>query len=170
MGKYKNSLFHYDKILILSLTIAIILPLPCISQNMIIKSKDGTEQSIQLDSLSFVTFDGSGHLINYLISGIQTNSLSTIRKIYFTDAPIGVESKDSHDKIKTVIIYPNPVNQYLNIQNLPEDATNIEIFGLDSRPVKKVKILSGSIVDISSLTSGSYYLIINNQVIKFIKL
>lgn len=140
------------------------------AQNLVIKSFDGSEQSYTLDSISKLTFSGNNLVVN-LASGInQPNSLTAVRKIYFSSVPVKVEDSKDQQIYHEVILYPNPVNDILTIQNMPEQVTNLEIFGLDGKYIMQAGVLNGNSVDVSALPGGSYFLKLNNYMIGFVKL
>ncbi len=142
---------------------------PVHAQNMVIKSTDGTEQAIALDSIGLVTFTDNTLVVNFAKGYSNASSLSSIRKIYFTQVQVGVQ-EDKTQSADQIAVCPNPVKDILTLQNLPETVSVIEIYGLDGKLVKQALLASANTVDVTGLPSGSYIIKLNNQVINFIKL
>ena len=73
-------------------------------------------------------------------------------------------------KNENVEIYPNYVDDYLTISGLDEDSfIRCEIFDLWGRIIMS-KTINKNKLDLTNLLTGSYYIKINNEVVKsFIK-
>lgn len=84
---------------------------------------------------------------------------------HFLTTDIQVEINDA----KTYV-YPNPINDIMNISNQIENYNIIDIYG---REVFKTELINHKTIDVSLLTKGIYHLIIkdnaNKKIIKFIK-
>lgn len=123
----------------------------------------------------------------YFVSDIENNK---IYKIYFTDF-VGMSTGDikfrqeevTTSSIKNIetfaTVYPNPSNNFINIIYSAEGSSIISIYDINSKlvyskQVTKYQKLNKHIVDISSLTKGTYYVLITNRnktgFTKFIKL
>ncbi len=140
-----------------------------LSQNMVIQSTDGSEKQVGLDTISIITFADAQVVVRFSTGNTEKSAISDIRKIYFKDAPVGVEEHTTNANVD-IVIYPNPVGDELNIQNLPENVNNAEIITLDGTIVRQLQVISGGSINVATLPNGSYILKINNQYIKFIKL
>lgn len=108
------------------------------------------------------TFEGSSQIESsasignhtFLISSEDDGSASTLHRVHVSDF-IGIEE----NKTEQVFIYPNPVNNELFIQNLSEKQ-QILISDLSG----KILLTSySSKIDISSLESGCYLLMIKDK-------
>jgi hypothetical protein len=79
------------------------------------------------------------------------------------------------EELSKVTIYPNPVLERLNIQNLKNvNISNIKITDLSGKEVQSnIDLKSDKSIDVSSLSSGTYILSVKtenaNRFIKFIK-
>jgi len=68
-------------------------------------------------------------------------------------------------------VYPNPVNEIINIQNAPEGTSTVKIYRMEGVMVLSEQVSKGNLsIDVSSLTKGFYLLTLNGQAFKFIKL
>lgn len=63
-----------------------------------------------------------------------------------------------------ILVYPNPCNSKLTINGITEQAIIYDLFGNSV-----LKVNANSIVDISSMTNGVYFIKHKNKVIKFVK-
>ncbi|MDD6781353.1 MAG: T9SS type A sorting domain-containing protein, partial [Bacteroidales bacterium] len=65
----------------------------------------------------------------------------------------------------TIYAYPNPVQNYLRIEGATADAT-CTVYDLQGRALLHS---AAQHIDVTTLQQGSYFIKINNQIIKFIK-
>ena len=141
------------------------------AQNIVIKTKDGTDNVKQLSSLQNLTFSESYLLLNNVDGTNQSFSISTIRIIYFNSVTTGTENALNKGSDGKIYIYPNPAGDRIYIQNLSEGTSIVTIFRMDGIIVMQTEVSSDTkSVSISTLGKGIYLLRINNQVVKFIKL
>lgn len=137
-------------------------------------------------SLEATTHDG---VINIPASGATTGTLLRMRVIsdWFPntisgpcynpqygqteDYALQINSSLSTDDVSlnSVTVFPNPTSDYLNIKGMKENAA-VQIFSITGQLVISDSIkLTNSRINVSNLSSGIYFLNINNNVIKFIK-
>ena len=81
------------------------------------------------------------------------------------------ESYDDSNKIinglnEEIFIYPNPSNDYIDINN-DEEIWKLEIINMNGEKIDVKR--SGSRIDVSFLSKGIYILNFNNNFIKFVK-
>ena len=70
---------------LLLITLVTLLAMPAFSQDLLIRDKDGNEQSLNLDNLRKLTFE-QGNLVATLYDGSATSYiLSSISKMLFSD-------------------------------------------------------------------------------------
>lgn len=94
---------------------------------------------------------------------ISKERISDIRSIIFLSDHTG--TTDIMDIPKyNIRIYPNPVQETLFIESANE--TNYKIYNIEGRCLMSGE---GNAINISSLTKGTYILLINNNTFKFIK-
>ena len=148
-------------------------------QSLFIKYNTGSQTEYSISNISNLTFD-SGELIVKEITGVTDAYLiSDIRYVNFDDLTWLIENPD----YATFNVYPNPVNDILNIRaNLfiasPEMYT-IQIVSVEGRLMHSESMLlmngeNSLSINVSSLPKGIYICFIkNNELIetnKIIKL
>jgi hypothetical protein len=140
------------------------------AQSLAIKMKDGTEQTIGLNSLEKVTFSTSNLQINLTTGKTESYNLSKIRKINFESIPTGVEDINVNGSSQKLSFYPNPVESLIYFRNISTDNSLIKIYRMDGAKVLQSRVSSdNNSLDVSGLDKGFYILTVNNQVSKFIK-
>lgn len=106
-----------------------------------------------------------------LITGLGDNN-TAVAKLFINN--IGVLNVDNKESFKFKI-YPNPVQDFLNIESLSNDnLKSFEIYGIDGSLIKQNEIYTNSSIDVSSLSTEIYILSIktdngNVNKVKFIK-
>lgn len=141
------------------------------AQSIIIRSKDGTEQDKTLNSLKKFSFVNDNLQLSYSDGSTESYSIPSIEKLYFESLPVGIESLLSSSKTSQISIYPNPVNNMLYFENVTEQNSQLQIYRMDGKLMQQSQIEKGtSSVDVRSLNRGLYFIIINNQALKFMKL
>jgi len=94
------------------------------------------------------------------------DSINDVRLLSSYGTPVAVAEKEFVST--NILIYPNPVKDYLIIQqNDTGKKDKIEIISIDGKKVLESEYKER--IDVSNLQSGSYYLRIKNSSIKFIK-
>lgn len=116
-----------------------------------------TEKSQLVDFLR--TLSGSDIYTNPKWSDPFTNGVITISN---------TTSVSLLDEEKSVVIYPNPVTNYLNINYL-NNIGNTEIYIFDASGKMVIYSKGVSQIDVTSLTKGAYFIKIENQIKQFIK-
>lgn len=80
---------------------------------------------------------------------------------------------DNDTKIGEILIYPNPVTNYLNITNNKSEVTNYQIYSVEGKLIHQGEFMSTHKIDLNQYSSGTYLikLISRNKVYqqKFIK-
>ena len=103
---------------------------------------------------------------------VSQTALTNIRVLVFNEneEPIGTAIDNSSKKESQVLIFPNPTTYSLKVENY-EPIHTIMVFSLtgDQFAVDWNRDGSDATVDVSSLAAGSYLLLINQTVVKFIK-
>lgn len=119
----------------------------------------------------------SDNVLDSVVFGVQITDISTGRypngygpfgimepTISGSNSPISVEEFES---ISDIDIYPNPVNDILNIESDESLINTVEIFDIYGRMVLNIKPKCNYFtVDISGLTKGMYMIRINTEVVK----
>ena len=130
----------------------------------VITKTDGSQLLYDLDENDRISFPNDEILvITQNGSDIQI-PISEIRKVTFDEilatADNGTES---------ISIFPNPVSNTFTISGI-NDFQQLSIYSIDGRLVKHDTVGSGQNIDISELPQGLYYVNINKQNLKLIKL
>jgi hypothetical protein len=141
------------------------------AQTIIVRSKDGTESDKTLNSLRKFSFVDNNLQMSYTDGSTETYSISDIEKLYFNSLPVGVETIYSGTTGSKIELFPNPAQNSINLKNITEKGSNVQIFRMDGVLVQQYQIdKSVSTIDISRLSRGFYLMKINNQALKFMKL
>lgn len=138
------------------------------SQNYSLKIKnvDGTEKEISLKNLNRITFQDSNMSLKYSDSTSELLSIAAIQRMLFTTA---TSIASTYEPILKV--YPNPTGNYLYISNQTLSKEPISIYNTSGVMVKRVHTSSGAQrIEVSNLPKGLYFVSVNNQILKFIKL
>ncbi len=130
-----------------------------------------TNEEIQYFSKYYDFFENyRNDTFTYLIQNnelVITNNVGN--KAYYSNVPLSNKTFEKLDK--EIILYPNPATSELLIK-LPESEqlSSVKIFNIEGKEVRKV---NSTLLNISDLSAGMYYLEINingvNYTRKFIK-
>jgi hypothetical protein len=139
------------------------------AQHLTIRLHDGTESTDLLSTIQKLSFSDGNLILDYRSGSNQTFGLATIQKLYF-DTQTSI-AEYSSDRSSSLSVFPNPVEDFITVQNLPGIATPVFIYSSDGRLLLREEISSGKgTFDISNFHSGLYLLVANGQTVKFIKL
>jgi len=137
------------------------------AQNLVIRTKDGRENTWELGAIRKLTFPGNNLLLTFNGGSTETFSLPGVLKLFFSFAT-GTEEvllKSNH-----ISLFPNPVGNILYIKNISEGHSVVFIYRMDGVMVLQTIISDRSeAVNVSKLARGLYILKVNNQALKFIK-
>ncbi|MFA5044377.1 MAG: T9SS type A sorting domain-containing protein [Paludibacter sp.] len=146
-----------------------IFPLNIIpAQNsLIIKLNNGSETGTLLNSIDRITFSAGNVIFKNIDNSSNSIMLSDISNLTF-----GLFSGITAiipDKM-SMVVYPNPANDFIQLKNVPEGELNIKIIRLDGAVLMNKQLLDkNQSIDISHLASGFYFLKVNNKTMKFTK-
>lgn len=144
------------------------------AQSFIIKASDGTKTTKNLADLQKFTFGDSKLFLKHLNGTIDTVAVSYSTKIYFKTAYSSsptITAIAAVDASEAISLYPNPVVDELSVKNAPYSLSPIQIFRIDGAMVMQTNVSADQpSFSVSSLAKGLYFLKINNQSFKFIKL
>jgi len=159
-------------LLLISFLLATVLPA---QQKVYINQKSGTKVSYVLQDIRKITFSSNNLVVNKKTGSSDSYLLNNIRCMSFVD--ISTEVKPLAEEGK-VLLFPNPVENVLNIQ-LPSEVSSgiIQIISLNGSIVHSETICckrDAFQVEVSSLPKGLYVCKISTEAgiktIKFNKL
>ena len=151
----------------------------------------GSEGSANLTNHFVVKMDSAGNVCQSAIPTYTTASLSlnnsTVHSLYVNTTselsntvPIQIDKAANNTSICTTlkvdeisvvsesILYPNPAGNTLYLKTPMPSKSLLSIFGIDGKLIMKDIVVNKQQVDIHELPSGSYILLINDQVNKVI--
>jgi hypothetical protein len=139
------------------------------AQGLVIKLKDGSTNIENLNAIQKLSFSETD-LLETLNSGtVNSFAVSSIQKLYF-DMTISIEDHATSETAG-LKFYPNPAQETLNIQDIPNQAEFIFIYRSDGKLVITEPVTSGKVcLNISKLTHGLYFVTTAGLSSKFIKL
>lgn len=145
------------------------------AQNMYIRTSSAGQITNSLANIKKLSFS-SGNLIVSSNSGtIDNYALNTMRYINFKD--LTLSTKEYAQATKKILLYPNPVNEVLNlsIANMIQEAFLIQIITTEGRVIKQESQNNSNTAKLSlaGLPSGFYLCKVTNglssETIKFLK-
>jgi hypothetical protein len=149
---------------------AIIISLSMVrAQSLVITTSDGNEVSQSFDNLLSLSFPASYLLVKQTDGASNQIQSTDIRKIWFKDIPVKTDEKSK--STEAISVFPNPVNDILQVKNLNETNGVLKIYRIDgSLYYSKATTESESSIDVSNWRGGLYILKYNSRAVKFQKL
>lgn len=133
-----------------------------------IKNRDGSEKSIDVNSLRKITFGNGMIILNFRIGTIENVASSSVQKLVFTSF---TGFNDIREDAKTPVVFPDPAIDFISLRNIPAGVVKIDIFSITgSQIIHLQNYTNDEIIDISHLTKGIYIIKVNNRALKFTKL
>lgn len=140
------------------------------AQSLVITTRDGSEQTRILATVQSLKFSGSNLMIKSSDGSIVNRPLSEIRKIVFKPGDTSTGDLVLSQKVP-VRIFPNPVGDFLHLENLPEGNPVVSVYRPDGALILQTRVSPGNnIIQTGHLNRGIYILRVSDQVVKFIKL
>lgn len=136
-------------------------------------SSDESEMSYLLSTLRKITIEGGENDPSMRISfnnGIP-DVTGVIRLVFGGDScsvltgETGIVELDEQAQEAHIFVFPNPVNNLLDVRGVPENA-ELQVYNLGGQLMMKGKAPQ---VDVSKLPAGTYLLRFRNSVVKFVK-
>lgn len=130
-------------------------------------SADGSELIYEMATVQKITF----------VQGAETSSMTIDRKGTHSDVTglrcvmfgtrnlLPTELESVIDDDTKVYVFPNPVQNELRITGVEENVI-VTVYNLNGQCILQSE---GNSVNVSALVSNTYFLKINNQIVKFIK-
>jgi len=98
------------------------------------------------------------------INGTNDGSYDFVEADWPMDEPNSIKSHTTQH----VSIFPNPVENTLNIKGIQIINPEVNIYSLTGQLIQNT-VLTGSSIDVSNLNTGIYFIEIDNSYVKFIK-
>lgn len=99
--------------------------------------------------------------------GMNTPAFFCIDNFTTADSPSGIALKNS--QLSTISLWPNPAQNFIHIF-VPENNKSIEIMSMDGKIIKSLMADKNNInIDISTFSSGLYFIRYENTITKFIR-
>ena len=137
------------------------------SVSLDIKKWDGSETTIDINSLKKITFGNGNLMLTYTTGNVDNVTTSTIRKMVFSSITrIGQPEADNTG----MLVYPNPGNDFIALRNVPANVNEVMIYSVCGTLMLKSGFFGNGRIDISGLTKGIYIIKAGNQAFKFTKL
>jgi len=144
---------------------------PLQAQSLLIKSEDGTVTTKELGTVKQMTFGNNNLRVNYFSGSTETYGLSTISKLYFKTLTTATQTISLNQGSRILSVYPNPADQVIYIQNIPEGTSPVYIYRMDGVLVLRSEVSEGNTcIQVGHLSKGIYLLRLTNQAVKFVKL
>ena len=132
---------------------------------LVVTTTDGAEQTFELTNDGRLYFENGEQLIIEDCTGATTTfQLGNIQKLICTEVTGVVEGT-----VSDLQLIPNPTRNSFFIQNL-QGSCQANIYTLEGRLVKSFEAKESQPVDISDLAPGMYFLHIDGQTLKMMKL
>jgi len=139
------------------------------AQGLVVKLKDGSTSIENLNAIQKLSFSDADLLETLTTGSVNSFALSSIQKLYF-DMTISIEDHAASETAG-LKVYPNPAQETINIQDIPNQAEFIFIYRSDGKLVITHAVTSSNTsINISKLSNGLYLLIAEGFSSKFIKL
>ena len=130
----------------------------------VITNHNGDEQIYQLDGNDRISFPNDETMV-ITQNGTDIQILiSEIRKVTFNEVLATAENET-----ESIGIFPNPTSNNFTISGINR-FQQMNIYSIDGKLVKREIIDCGQSIDISELPQGLYYVNVNKQNFKLIKL
>ncbi len=154
-------------------SLALIVGLTCMgvqfatAQFIHIESKNGASSAINLLDIESIVFENNNMVVNTIDCGENYFSVSYSEQLTFEETTTDV---DEVETLSLMSIYPNPVSNTLTIDSRSTEILDARIFNANGIILKSI-VLHGqrNEIDIKDLSSGMYFIMIDDQIEKFIK-
>jgi hypothetical protein len=130
-----------------------------------INKTDNSVYRIELSGFNKITFSGTDMKINLKSGEINTIATTAIRTMIFKNST-GVNSAQS----SSLKVYPNPAKENIRFSQLNSDNANIAVLSLTGQLLISQTLSSADeSVSVKNLEPGIYFVMIENQLIRFVK-
>lgn len=139
------------------------------AQQLVVRLNNGSEITRELNQVRKLTFD-PGEVSVVLNTGIaESYDMQSVQKLYFVSLTTGIGN--TLNPLAQVYLYPNPANDIVYLNGLPEGNSDAYLYSFEGRLILSCSLTpEANSINLSSLKSGIYILILDNQAIKLIRL
>ncbi len=131
-----------------------------------IKNTNGTVKEVSLTDLNRFTFAEANMNMIFKNAPMESLALSSVQCMTFSTAT-GIASVSE----TTLSVFPNPAGSHIRINNLTETKNPVLIYNSAGTLVKSIDAASvNRQIDVSDLSRGMYFIRVDNQILKFIRL
>jgi len=126
-----------------------------------------SEQATVLSTIGYVRLRNDSMFI-YSMADILLgqNCLSKVRKVTYEDRTI--DAIEEVQSSSSIMVYPNPTHEALIIKNA--DCDKVRVFNMSGQLLITAPLYDGcATLNVSSLSTGTYLLQLNTELVKFIK-
>ena len=161
------------KIFLLPLLLLAAIMLHAEATYLIVVPLSGSERAKSISNIGYIRYTPDSLLIySHDNSLFHKAAFADTRKLIFGDIddlpnedfPSGTENASA----STIRVYPNPTQDALMLENTQGES--ISIVTLQGQVVETIQAQKGTtVIPVSNLQAGSYLLLINSEIVKFIK-
>lgn len=135
--------------------------------SLVVQPINETERAHALASIGYAKIHNDTiYLFSHDNTLLERNCIRDIQHISYEERSVVTSLENSSDN--NILVYPNPTTSQLVIKNA--NCVVGRIFDLEGKMLLVTNITEGSgMVDVSSLPTGTYLLLLNTDIVKFIK-
>jgi hypothetical protein len=136
--------------------------------SLVIKFTDGNKKNVLISNVKGITFPTTTMNLYVFDGESEVFNKADIQKMYFETTTATPRVIDNQNNL---LVYPNPTRGLIYFRNLPNQTSNVHIFNMSGVHVFAAKVTSSvQSMDVSFLVQGIYFISIDNQLVKLIKL
>jgi len=137
-------------------------------QTLYLKDNGGIQTGYILSNISKISFSAGNILVRKISGTTNSFSLTGLRYLNFIDLTNEISTIENPSDKTSILLYPNPSNDILNIKLLSADnhVFSIEIISVDGKVAYKEAIIMQTKyykINVSNLPKGLYVCIIKNS-------
>jgi Neuraminidase (sialidase) len=137
-------------------------------QSMAITSNNGTTSTLDISSIRSIVFENNNLVFNTTDCGDNYFNIFFCKNLNFETSSTAIEEVNTASN--SISIYPNPATNSITISKSTSESTDGYIYNITGKTMMKLNLTNQSnTIDISTLPSGLYFVLLDNQSTKFIK-
>lgn len=134
---------------------------------LMVNKTDATNDPIELPEIKDLTFSAGTMHINLMDGTVRTFTLEAVKNLLFTS---GTTPLTQLPAAGSMTIFPNPATDFINIEALPANSAQIEVYSMSGHRVMTEMIHQHKqSINVSHLPTGIYILKVGGHTIKFQK-